>query len=137
MLYPVLSISFTGTSRVIHACSDLFHVGGFLFSVSMKNLTTSPVAQSWVWALCTLQLIVLIMLTTLRTRFIHHILNLQQQNASQTRTNFLADLPEELEASWLDVEYLTWYGVVNVASAWHATWRSNSRVFSEKVQGNF
>ena len=59
------------------------------------------------------QLIVVVMLTTFRTRFIHHniiILFLQQQNASQTRTRgFL-----------YNVEYLTWYGVVNVASVWHA-----------------
>ena len=38
--------------------------------------------------------------------------NLQQQNASRTRSNFLTDLE-------LEVEYLTWYGVINVASAWH------------------
>ena len=43
--------------------------------------------------------------------------NLQEQNASQTRANFLTDL--ELETSD-NVEYLTWYRVVNVASAWHA-----------------
>ena len=42
--------------------------------------------------------------------------NLQQQNASQSRTNFLTDL--ELEAS--DNVDFTWYGVVNLASAWHA-----------------
>ena len=51
-------------------------------------------------------------------RFIHHnniilfTCNCQQQNASQ----FLTDL--ELEA-FDNVEYLTWYWVVNVASTWH------------------
>ena len=47
------------------------------------------------------------------------------------RHELLLDL--ELETS----DCLTWYGVVNVACAWQATWHSNIRVFSEKVQGNF
>ena len=45
--------------------------------------------------------------------YILYSFNLQQQNVSQ----FLTDL--ELEA-FDNVEYLTWYGVVNVASTWHA-----------------
>ena len=44
----------------------------------LQNLTTFPVVQLAIethgTTLCTLQLIVVIMLTTFRTRFIHHII---------------------------------------------------------------
>ena len=53
---------------------------------------------------------------TIRTRFIHHIL-LTFNNKMLHRHEVITDL--ELKP-FDNVEYLTWYGIVNVASTWHA-----------------
>ena len=88
----------------------------------MKNLTTSPVASTILQACKHMKHTQHSAHFSYCCDYAYHIqdkvytphsFNLQQQNASQTWTNFLTDL--ELEASD-NVEY----GVVNVASTWHA-----------------
>ena len=87
----------------------------------MKNLTISPVAPQYEHAhsahFTELTVMIIYAYHIQDKVYTPYSFNLQQQNASQTWSNFLTDL--ELEASD-NLEYLTWYGLVKVASAWHA-----------------